>query len=95
MVATQPVDELRFGIVLSRRNIRRAVTRNLVRRVWRELLRRPSAARLGGWQLVLRRTTPWDLKRFPSAVSEPLKQQVWQDLERLLQLGVPAPQLAD
>lgn len=75
---------LRIGVVLSRRHVRRAVTRNLMRRLWRALLAATPAARLAGWSLVLRRTAAWDRTAFPSASSDALRRRLREDLGALL-----------
>lgn len=95
IVAETPVDDVRIGIVIARRSVRRAVTRNLIRRIWKELLRQELAASWCGWWLVLRRTSTWDVARFPSARSDDLRVQIRQDLEHLVGLARPRTLTSD
>jgi ribonuclease P protein component len=74
---------VQVGVVLSRRMVRRAVSRNLVRRTWRELVRE-HALRWSGCQLLLRRHAPWPRAEFPSASSDALKTWVQAELRALL-----------
>lgn len=87
--APPPAAVVHTGVVLSRRNVRRAVSRNLMRRVWKTLLAAAPADRLGGWTLVLRRTAAWDRTAFPSAASDAMRRRLREDFARLLD-AVPA-----
>lgn len=83
------------GVVLSRRNVRRAATRNLMRRIWKNLLAESQAAgsgpgsgatgTLAGWQVVLRRQAVWSRDVFRSTQSAPLRRQLRADLSTLLE----------
>ena len=82
------------GVVLSRRNVRRATTRNLMRRIWRVLLAESPGATLDGWQVVLRRTAPWSRETFRSTQSAPLRRQLRGDLTVLRDALVAAERRA-
>ncbi len=73
-----------IGVVLSRRNVRRAVTRNLMRRLWRACLASVPQELVAGWCLVLRRTAAWDRAAFPSASSDALRRRLREDFDILL-----------
>ncbi|MBH9579750.1 ribonuclease P protein component [Inhella proteolytica] len=74
-----------LGLVVPKRLARRAVTRNLVKRLGRASL----TEQLGGAQplpaglWVLRLRSPIDRKQFPSARSEPLRLALREDLQLL------------
>jgi ribonuclease P protein component len=82
-----PVDDLQVGLIVARRSVRRAVTRNLIRRVWKELLRREAGFAWRGWQLVLRRTAAWDKEALPSASSDAARCRIRAELAELLSLA--------
>lgn len=72
------------GVVLSRRHVRRAVSRNLMRRIWKSSLADMPADRIDGWTLVLRRTAAWDRADFPSAASDAMRRRLRADFACLL-----------
>jgi ribonuclease P protein component len=78
------VDDLQIGLIVARRSVRRAVTRNLIRRIWKELLRREAGFAWRGWQLVLRRTAAWDKAGLPSACSDAARLRIRGELDELL-----------
>nr|WP_126878998.1 ribonuclease P protein component [Paraburkholderia kururiensis] len=65
-------NEARLGLVIGKKFAPRAVTRNLVRRIAREMFR-VRRAEFGGWDVLLRLHTRIDRKALPSASSPPLK----------------------
>jgi ribonuclease P protein component len=77
---------LQIGVTLPKRLIRRAVSRNLVRRLWRETAGQ-QRERWGSWQLVLRRIQPWPPATHVSARSNALRDQVRSELAGLLELA--------
>lgn len=80
------------GVVLSRRNVRRATSRNLMRRLWRAMLAElPAAEPLDGWQVLLRRTAPWSRETFRSTQSTPMRRQLRADLSVLIAALAAAP----
>lgn len=82
--ASLPPFRIRTGVVLSRRNVRRAASRNLMRRIWRDLLSRGPDGRFEGWDLLVRRTAPWSRSEFPSTQSDPMRRRLRDDFETLL-----------
>lgn len=82
-----PVDETpvcclpggRLGLVLPKRQARRAVTRTLMKRQSRAI-HHQFAAKLPAGDWVLRLRAPFDVQLFPSAASPALKQAVRQEL---------------
>lgn len=73
MVYGRPTgNEARLGLVIGKKFAPRAVTRNLVRRIAREMFR-VRRAEFGGWDVLLRLHTRIDRKALPSASSPPLK----------------------
>lgn len=74
--------EVPFGIgfVIPKRNARRAVTRNLIRRLMRTALQTHSLP-AGTW--VLRLRAPFDPRQFPSAASDALREAVRIELRQL------------
>lgn len=69
--------------MVPKRHARRAVTRNLIRRQMREVLRDESPA-LPACQLLIRLRAPFDRGRFPAAASAALRAAVRQELAELL-----------
>lgn len=80
--AVQAVDVLRLGCILPKKQARRAVTRNLIRRQIRAAVREREALLPAGDWVVRLRQGP-DRARFPSAASQPLRQAIREDLARL------------
>jgi ribonuclease P protein component len=78
------------GYVVPKRHARRAVTRNLLRRQMRQVLREQQAALpglpAGLWVLRLRQG--FDRAAFPSAASTPLRQQARLELQALMESAV-------
>ena len=74
-----------LGLVVPKRLARRAVTRNLVKRLGRAGLadQLHSAQPLPPGLWVLRLRSPIDRKLYPSAKSEPLRQALREDLQLL------------
>lgn len=62
----------RLGLVTGRKYAPRAVTRNLIRRLTREIFR-VRRAELEGWDMLLRLHSRFDRKTMPSASSLPLR----------------------
>jgi ribonuclease P protein component len=62
----------RLGLVTGRKYAPRAATRNLIRRLTREIFRM-RRAELEGWDMLLRLHTRFDRKTLPSASSLPLR----------------------
>jgi ribonuclease P protein component len=82
-----PVDKylptIRIGFVIPKRHARRAVTRNLIRRLARAVFGRHAAALPPGrWLLRLR--APFSTRTFVSASSVALTRAVHTELERLV-----------
>ena len=88
---TSPIDRVwRLGLVLPKKQAKRAVTRSLIRHQVREALLRHapvvrSQGRFGdevdGW--VVRLRAPFDRKQFPSAASAALQALVRQEMDEL------------
>jgi ribonuclease P protein component len=83
----EPVDKsadlIRLGVVVPKRHARRAVTRNLIRRLAREtFLRHLRQLPAGRW--LLRLKSPFAPREFVSASSPALASVVRDELERLL-----------
>lgn len=78
-----PVEELRrLGQTISKRHARRAVSRNLVRRLAREAFaQHQDRLPLGDW--FVRLTAPFARSQFPAAASPALRQAVRVELDRL------------
>ena len=78
------------GYVVPKRQARRAVTRNLIRRQMRQLLvdQQRSADGLPGGIWVLRLRQGFDKAQFPSAASQPLKLAVREELKQLMGLAL-------
>ena len=68
------------GFVIPKRNARRAVTRNLIRRLMRAALQ-AQALPPGVW--VVRLRAPFDPRQFPSAASDALREAVCSELRQL------------
>ena len=81
-----PVLGVWAGYVVPKRHARRAVTRNLIRRQMRQVLadQHGSALGLPAGIWVVRLRHGFDRAQFPSAASEPLKQAVRDELQRLV-----------
>lgn len=72
-----------LGAVVPKRHARRSVTRTLLKRQIREVVRGEAAALAEGlW--VVRLRAPFDRARFISAASDALRQAVRSELEQLL-----------
>lgn len=83
--AAAPVS--RLGFIVPKRNARRAVTRNLIRRQARVVLAQAGLP-AGDW--VLRLRNGYDVRQFPSAASEALRRTVREELLQLCaQVGAP------
>jgi ribonuclease P protein component len=72
-----------WGWVVPKRQARRSVTRNLIRRELRAALHR-HAAQLGGGLWLLRLRTGFDAAQFPSAASAALRRAVRAEIDGLL-----------
>jgi len=86
-ISPQPVEDFstawRYGVVVPKRHARRAVTRNLFRRLMREsFLERVAALPPGDW--LLRLKAPFAARDFPSARSTALLQAARSELRALL-----------
>lgn len=64
--------------------MRRACSRNLMRRIWRDLLAHAEAERVQGWDLLVRRTAPWARTEFRSTQSEPMRRRLRAEFDILL-----------
>ena len=76
-------NDARLGLVIGKKYAPRAVTRNLVRRLAREVFRL-RRAEYGGWDVLLRLHTRFDKKAMPGASSPPLKALCRSEIEALL-----------
>ena len=72
-----------FGMIIPKRHARHAVTRNLLKRQIREVLRRHADSWPPGCWLV-RLRLPFDARLFRSAASRPLREAARDELESLL-----------
>ena len=86
-----------LGCVVPKRHARRAVTRNLIKRQVYAAAQRVQARLPGGMWLV-RLRQPFVATAFPSAASQPLREAVRTELDRLMQkaqaAGAAAPSAA-
>ena len=81
-----------LGLVVPKRHAKRSVTRSLIKRQMRAVMRSHAQALPPGlW--VLRLKSPFDRKQFASAASQPLRLAAHDELELLLQRAV-APRRA-
>ena len=81
------VEDLRVGWVIPKRQARRAVTRNLVRRQMRAAFdRHVDVLAAGDWLLRLR--AGFDRSAFPSPASDALREAVRSELDQLLRKAV-------
>jgi ribonuclease P protein component len=80
-------NEARLGLVIGKKFAPRAVTRNLIKRLARDIfrLRRDE---LGGWDILLRLHAKIDRKAMPSAKSPPLRTLCREELEGLIDRAV-------
>jgi ribonuclease P protein component len=77
----------RLGLVIGKKYAPRAVTRNLVRRLAREIFRL-QRAELQGWDIVVRLHKRFDKKAMPSGSSETLKDLCRREIVTLLTKAV-------
>lgn len=71
-----------LGAVIPKRNARRSVTRNLLKRQIREAAKAEARLQAGLW--VVRLRSPFDRERFASAASEALRDEAGRELSRLM-----------
>jgi ribonuclease P protein component len=76
-----------LGLVVPKRHARRAVTRTLVKRQIRHVAA-DCAERLPAGLWVVRQRAPFDLREFPSAASDALKQAARMELRALFERAV-------
>jgi ribonuclease P protein component len=74
-LAGAPGDGLRLGFILPKRLAKRAVRRNLIKRIWRTELAAAERSGLAG-DAVVRLAQPFDREQFRSPASVPLKREV-------------------
>jgi ribonuclease P protein component len=79
-----------LATLVPKRHARRAVTRNLIRRQMREVLRQ-GAPTAPSTKLLLRLKAPFDGARYPAAASTALRIAVRQELKCLLAQSGPRP----
>jgi ribonuclease P protein component len=72
-----------LAALVPKRHAKRAVTRNLIRRQVREVVRADAAMPVG-CQLLVRLRAPFDRRRFPAAASPDLRVAVRSELKALL-----------
>lgn len=85
---TLAVEDLRVGWIIPKRQARRAVTRNLVRRQMRAAFdRHADVLASGDWLLRLR--AGFDAARFASPASDALRQAVRAELDSLMRKAKP------
>jgi ribonuclease P protein component len=82
-VAAQALQGHWLGTVVPKRHARRSVTRNLLKRQMREVVRH-AAERLPPGLWVLRLKAPFDKQQYPSAASAPLRALARSELTTLL-----------
>ena len=80
-------NEARLGLVIGKKFAPRAVTRNLIKRLAREIFRL-RRAELGGWDILLRLHTKIDRKAMPSGKSTPLRTLCREEIEGLVDRAV-------
>ncbi len=80
-------DLSRLGLVTGRKHARRAVTRNTIRRIGRELFR-SRRAEFAGWDVVVRLQQRVERKDLPSASSPKLKAMCWDEMRTLFALAL-------
>ena len=83
-VRPNPLGHARLGIVVAKRLAQRAVTRNQVKRIAREIFRK---AALPGIDCIVRLNKPLVARR-ETATSRPLRRTLHAELSRLLQSQV-------
>lgn len=77
----------RLGLVTGRKFAPRAATRNLIRRLAREIFR-VRRTELEGWDMLLRLHTRFDRQAMPSASSLPLRAQIRDEIVTLVDNAV-------
>ncbi len=77
----------RLGLVTGRKYAPRAATRNLIRRLAREIFR-VRRAELEGWDMLLRLHSRFDRQAMPSAASLPLRTQCRDEIVTLVENAV-------
>lgn len=82
-LATVPGAPRGFATLVPKRHAKRAVTRNLIRRQMRELLRNDPTAP-PACKCLIRLRAPFDGRRYPAAASAALRAAVRQELSALL-----------
>jgi len=82
-----PTDERWLGLVVPKRHAKRAVTRTLVKRQIRHVAA-ACAPQLEPGLWVVRQRNPFDVKKYPSAASDALKQAARAELRALLERAV-------
>ncbi len=80
-------NEARLGLVIGKKFAPRAVTRNLIKRLARDIFRL-RRAELGGWDIMLRLHAKIDRKAMPSAKSTPLRMTMRTELEEMIDRAV-------
>ncbi|CAN6484315.1 unnamed protein product [Victoria cruziana] len=73
-----------LGLVVPKRHARRAVTRTLLKRQIRDLFATPSETPLAPGLWVVRLRAPFDVKQFPSAASDALREAARAELGQLV-----------
>ena len=76
-----------LGLVVPKRHARRSVTRSLIKREMRAQAD-GQRSRLAAGQWIIRLRMPFDVCRFPSAASDPLRQAARDELERMFASAV-------
>ena len=79
--------DARLGLVIGKKFAPRAVTRNLIKRLARDIFRL-RRAELGGWDIMLRLHAKIDRKAMPSAKSTPLRMTMRTELEEMIERAV-------
>jgi ribonuclease P protein component len=79
--------EARLGLVIGKKQAPRAVTRNLIKRLARDIFRL-RRAQLNGFDILVRLHAKIDRKAMPSASSPPLRALVGSELEALFDRAV-------
>ncbi len=80
-------NEARLGLVIGKKQAPRAVTRNLIKRLARDMFRL-RRAQLNGFDILVRLHAKIDRKAMPSASSPPLRALIGSELETLFDRAV-------